>query len=81
MTTPLESFIARARASYARRHDNLAPLFAFTLVNRDEVLRGQVHAVGEDGILVFLPGRGMYRFRYDQLNWFPPQEENDGVQG
>jgi len=71
---PLRSFIERATYAYEGRHMQPPRLFAVTMrisMDRYDVI---VHGVGADGILVEIPGRGIYRFAYTQVNLFPPKD-------
>jgi len=73
ISDPKRAFIDRAKTAYEGRRLNPPRLLALTMaisMDRYDVI---VHAVGAEGLLVEVPGRGIYLFRYEQVNFFDPE--------
>ena len=76
-TDPKLAFIDRAVEAQRGRNEKPPTLFAFTMAISNIRYDVIVHSVGVEGILVEIPGRGIYRFTYDQVNFFPPEVNHE----
>ena len=70
------AFMARATTAYEGRHLNPPRLLALTLVVSNDRYDVIVHGVGAEGLLVEIPGRGIFIFKYTQVNFFAPEVQS-----
>jgi len=75
-TDPKLAFIDRAVEAQRGRNEKPPTLFAFTMAISNVRYDVIVHSVGVAGMLVEIPGRGIFHFTYDQVNLFAPDQES-----